>query len=72
MIANPGSGGRTARRWRRRPDDASSVRAPHRAESARRGPRRSRIPRAFSRGQATRAGLTSTGLRHHQHNRSPV
>jgi len=58
MVANPGSGGRTALRRREWPRDASSVSW--------------LIPRAVSRGQAIPVGLTSTGLRHHQHNRSPV
>jgi hypothetical protein len=57
VMPNPDSGGRTALRGRSRPRDARSV--------------SSRIPRAFSRGQVIRVGLTSIGLRHHQHNRAP-
>jgi hypothetical protein len=57
VMPNPDSGGRTALRGRSRPRDARSV--------------SSRIPRAFSRGQAIRVGLTFIGLRHHQHNRAP-
>jgi hypothetical protein len=56
VPVNPDSGGRTALRWLERPRDARSV--------------SSRIPPAFSRGQATPVGLTSIGLRHHQHKRA--
>jgi len=54
MLTNPDSGGRTALRGPERPRDARSV--------------SSRIPPAFSRGQAIRVGLTSIGLRQPQHN----